>query len=85
MHERNIFYSFRVQEELLNINNFLVWGKAHYSYKVVKNKEIALGVLFSTIGISQLPYIGVIPSSFIFLLGANLVFARLIMPRTMTL
>ena len=54
-------------------------------YKVVKNKEIALGVLFSTIGISQLPYIGVIPSSFIFLLGANLVFARLIMPRTMTL
>lgn len=42
MHERNIFYSFRVQEELLNINNSLVWGKAHYSYKVVKNKYINL-------------------------------------------
>lgn len=42
MRENTIFYSFRVKEELLNINNSLIWGKAHYSYKVVKNKYISL-------------------------------------------
>lgn len=42
MRESTIFYSFRVQEELLNINNSFVWGKAHYSYKIIKNKYISL-------------------------------------------
>lgn len=42
MRESTIFYSFRVQEELLNINEPFVWGKAHYSYKVLKNRCIDL-------------------------------------------
>lgn len=42
MRENTIFYSFRVQEELLNITNSFVWGKAHYSYKVLKNKYVNL-------------------------------------------
>lgn len=42
MRTNTVFYSFRVQEELLNVNDSLIWGKAHYSYKVVKNKYIDL-------------------------------------------
>lgn len=42
MRESTIFYSFRLQEELLNVNNSFVWGKNHYSYKVIKNKYISL-------------------------------------------
>lgn len=42
MHKNTIFYSFRVQEELLNIDSSFVWGKAHYSYKVLKNRYINL-------------------------------------------
>lgn len=42
MDETNIFYSYRVQEELLNLNNTFIFGKAHYSYKIVKNKFVNL-------------------------------------------